>query len=150
MGVRAIPEGYHAVTPYLIVNDAKQALEFYKEGLGATELFRMDMGSRIGHAEFQIGDSRIMVSDEFPEAGAKSPKTLGGSPVLIHLYVDNVDTFVERAVGAGAKVIRPVADQFYGDRSGGFEDPFGHLWHVATHIEDVSPDEMQRRMAQMG
>lgn len=148
--VKAIPEGYHSVTPYLSVNGAAKALDFYKKALGAKELCRMDMpGGKIGHAEIQIGDSRIMLADEFPEMNFRSPKSLGGSPVNLHLYVEDVDSFSAKAVEAGLKVLRPVANQFYGDRSGQFEDPFGHTWSISTHKEDLSPEEMAKRMAEM-
>ena len=149
--VKAIPEGYHSVTPYLIFSGAGDAIAFYKRALGAEEVMRMaDPGGRIQHAEFKIGDSRIMLADEHPEIQALSPKTVGGSPVSIHLYVEDVDTAVEHAVAAGAKLIRPVADQFYGDRLGGIEDPFGYRWFIATHNEDLSMDEIRRRAAAQG
>jgi PhnB protein len=146
--VSPIPEGYPPVTPYLCVDDAAKALDFYKEVFGAEE--RMRMGSpdgRIGHAELGIGESVIMVADEFPDMGAVGPKTVGGTPVTIHLYVEDVDDTFARAIKAGAKEVRPVEDQFYGDRMGGLEDPFGHRWSVGTHIEDVSPEDMEQRMA---
>jgi PhnB protein len=147
--VRPIPKGYHTVTPILSVKGAAEALEFYKKAFGAQELMRFAQpDGRIGHAEIQIGDSRIMMADEFPEMNFRSPKSYGGTPVGIMLYTENVDAFVERAVGAGAKLVRPVQNQFYGDRTGSIEDPFGHSWHVATHVEDVPPDELQRRAAQ--
>jgi PhnB protein len=149
--VKAIPEGYHSVTPYLIFSGAGDAIAFYKRALGAEEVMRMaDPGGRIQHAEIKIGDSRIMLADEHPEIQALSPKTVGGSPVSIHLYVEDVDTAVEHAVAAGAKLIRPVADQFYGDRLGGIEDPFGYRWFIATHKEDLSMDEIRRRAAAQG
>ncbi len=144
--VRAIPEGYHSVTPYLIVDGAAKAIEFYKKVFGAEEMVRMPApGDRVGHAEIRIGDSMVMLADENPEMQARSPRSVGGSPIALLLYVENVDQTVERAVAAGAKLKRPVADQFYGDRMGGLEDPFGHQWYVATHIEDVSPEEMRKR-----
>ena len=144
--VKAIPEGYHAVTPYLIVNDGARAIEFYKKAFGATELFRMaGPDGKIGHAEIKIGDSPIMLADEVPAMGHRSPQSLGGSPVSILLYVEDVDAVFNQAVAAGAKVARPVADQFYGDRTGGVTDPFGHAWYIATHKEDVSLEEMQKR-----
>jgi PhnB protein len=144
--VRPVPEGYHTVTPYLCVNGAAQALDFYKKAFGAVEVMRMPQpDGRIGHADIRIGDSHVMLADEFQEMGHKSPKTLGGTPVQLALYVEDVDGFVDRAVKAGAKLIRPVEDQFYGDRAGAVEDPFGHSWHISTHVEDVSPDEMDRR-----
>jgi PhnB protein len=149
--VKAIPEGYHSVTPYLIFSGAGDAIAFYKRALGAEEVMRMaDPGGRIQHAEIKIGDSRIMLADEHPEIQALSPKTVGGSPVSIHLYIEDVDTAVEHAVAAGAKLIRPVADQFYGDRLGGIEDPFGYRWFIATHKEDLSMDEIRRRAAAQG
>jgi PhnB protein len=147
--VKPVPEGYRTVIPILSLKGAAEALEFYKKAFGARELMRFPQpDGRIGHAEIQIGDSRIMMADEFPEMNFKSPKSYGGSPVGLMLYVENVDTFVERAVAAGAKLVRPVQNQFYGDRTGSLEDPFGHSWHIATHIEDVPPDELQRRAAQ--
>jgi PhnB protein len=146
--VKPIPEGYHTVTPYMILNDASDAIAFYLVAFGAQEVMRMDdPGGRIHHAEISIGDSRIMLADEHPEIQALSPRTIGGSPVSIHLYVENVDAAVERAVAAGAKLIRPIADQFYGDRVGGIEDPFGYRWFVATHKEDLTLDEIGRRAA---
>jgi PhnB protein len=149
MSVKPIPEGYSSVTPYLIVKGAAEALEFYKKAFGATEVVRMKMGDKIGHAEIRIGNSMVMLADEAPEMGAKSPSSLGGSPVGLCIYLEDVDAAAQKATAAGAKVVRPVQDQFYGDRSGTFEDPFGHVWTIATHKEDVSPDEMKRRMAQM-
>jgi PhnB protein len=147
MPVKPIPDGYHTVTPYLIVNGAASALEFYKKAFGATELMRFPgPGGKIGHAEIRIGDSAIMLADEHPEMDARGPKTLGGSPVGILIYTEDVDAAAKRAVAAGAKVLRPVQDQFYGDRSGTFEDPYGHKWTIATHKEDVSVEEMQKRM----
>lgn len=146
--VQPIPQGYHTATPYLFVNGAAKAIEFYKRAFGATELFRMTQpDGKVGHAEIKIGDSPIMLADEFPEMGARSPQALGGSPVMIYLYVEDVDAVFTQAVAAGAKVTRPVKDQFYGDRSGGVTDPFGHLWYIATHKEDVSSEEMKRRAA---
>ncbi len=145
---KPIPDGYHTVTPYLILNAAGDAIAFYKRALGADEVLRMDDPSgKIHHAEIGIGGSRIMVADEHPEIQALSPKTIGGSPVSIHLYVEDVDAAVERAVAAGAKLIRPVADQFYGDRVGGIEDPFGYRWFIATHKEDLTMEEIRRRAA---
>ncbi len=143
---KPIPDGYHSVTPYLIVNGASAALDYYKRAFGATELFRMPAPEgKIGHAEIKIGDSPIMLADEFPEMGYKSPQSLGGSPVSIMIYVEDVDAVFKQAIAAGGKEQRPVKDQFYGDRSGTLEDPFGHVWHVATHTEDVSPEDMERR-----
>lgn len=149
--VKPIPDGYHSITPYLALSDANAAIEFYKKALGATELFRMPApDGKVGHAELQIGDSRIMVSSEYPEFGAQSAKTLGGTPIGLCIYVENVDALAERFVAAGGKVVRPVETQFYGDRSGQFLDPEGYKWTLATHVEDVSPEEMQRRMASQG
>ena len=148
---KPIPDGYHTATPYLIVKGAAQAIDFYKKAFGATELMRMPQpGGKIGHAEIKIGDSPIMLADESPDVGARSPQSIGGSPVSIMLYVEDVDRIFSQAVAAGAKVKRPVADQFYGDRTGGIEDPFGHLWYIATHKEDVSPEEMRKRAAAAG
>jgi PhnB protein len=149
--VKPIPEGYHTATAYLIIKDAARAIEFYKKAFGATELMRMTQpDGRVGHAEIKIGDSPIMLADEFPEMGSRSPQSLGGSPVSIYLYVVDVDGLAKRAVEAGAKLVRPVKDQFYGDRSGSVEDPFGHQWHIATHVEDVAPDEIDKRAAAAG
>ena len=146
MAVKAIPDGYNSVTPYLIISGAADAIDYYKKAFGATELMRMPApGGTVGHAEIKIGDSPIMLADEFPEMGYKSPQTLGGSPVSIMIYVADVDSVFNQAIAAGGKVQRPVKDQFYGDRSGTLEDPFGHVWHVATHKEDVSAEEMERR-----
>jgi PhnB protein len=146
--VKPIPDGYHSVTPYLIIKDAADAIEFYKKAFGATELFRMAQpDGKIGHAEIKIGDSPIMLSDEHPDMKFFGPKTLGGSPVSILLYVDDVDAVFKRALGAGAEEQSPVQDKFYGDRSGSLVDPFGHIWHISTHTEDVSPEEMDKRAA---
>ena len=150
MSVKPIPDGYASVTPYLIINGAAQALDFYKKVFNATERMRMPTpDGKIGHAEIQIGNSVIMIADECPERGAKSPHTIGGTPVRIHLYVANSDEVYTKAVAAGATQLQPVKNQFYGDRSGGFTDPFGHSWYVSTHIEDVSPDELKKRMEAM-
>ena len=144
--VQPIPEGYHSVTPYLTLEGAANAIEFYKKAFGATELFRMaDPRGKIGHAEIRIGNSAIMLSDEFPDMGARGPYALGGSPVKLYLYVENVDRVVEQAVAAGAKITQPVDNKFYGDRSGAVTDPYGHTWYVATHVEDVAPDELRKR-----
>ena len=149
MAVNPIPAGYHSVTPYLVVRDAARAIDFYTHAFGAKELFRMEApGNKIGHAEIKIGDSPVMLADENPERGAKSPDALGGSPVHLMIYVEDVDTVFKRALGAGGKETQPLKDQFYGDRSGSLTDPFGHSWTVATHVEDVAPEEMQRRMAE--
>jgi PhnB protein len=146
--VKPIPDGYHTATPYLIVQGAAQAIDFYKAAFGATELFRMEgPGGKIGHAEIKIGDSPIMLADEHPDMGAVSPTTLGGSPVHMLLYVADVDAAFPRAVDAGAEISRPLQNQFYGDRSGTVKDPFGHTWTIATHVEDVPPEEMQARAA---
>jgi PhnB protein len=146
--VNPIPEGYHSLTPYLLVHDAARAIDFYKSVFGATERMRMPApGGRISHAELLIGDSTVMLADENAEMGALSPKTVGGSPVMLMVYVEDVDDVFGRAVAAGGRATRAVADQFYGDRTGGFDDPFGHKWYVATHIEDVSPEELARRAA---
>ena len=149
--VKAIPEGFEGATPYLSIQGAAAAIEFYKKAFGATETTRMTSpDGRIGHAEIKIGKAHIMLADEHPEIGFLSPKTLGGSPVGIHVYVEDVDALAAKAEAAGAKVRRPVADQFYGDRTAQFEDPFGHTWHFATHKEDVSPEEMQKRASAAG
>jgi PhnB protein len=146
MSIKPVPEGYRTATPYLIVKGAAEAIEFYKRAFGATEMLRMaDPQGKVGHAEIRIGDSVIMLADEHPGMGYRGPHTLGGSSVSILLYLEDVDDVFERAVRAGGKVLRPVADQFYGDRSGTLEDPFGHVWTVATHVEDVAPEEMKRR-----
>jgi PhnB protein len=146
MAVKPIPEGYHSVTPYLVMRDAARAIEFYKRALGATELFRFDApGGRIGHAEIRIGDSVVMLADEYPDMGHRGPQSLGGSAVSLMVYVDDVDTQFARAVDAGAKVRQALKDQFYGDRSGTIEDPFGHVWTLATHKEDLSSEEMMKR-----
>jgi PhnB protein len=150
MAVKAIPDGYHSVTPYLIIRGAGKAIDYYKEVFGATEIMRMpDPSGKIGHAELKIGDSPIMLADEFPEMGYLSPEGRGGTPVSLMLYVPDADAIVEKAVATGAKVVKAVADQFYGDRNGTISDPFGHVWTIATHKEDVSVDEMKRRMEQM-
>jgi PhnB protein len=146
MPVQPIPPGYHTATPYLIVQGAAEALEFYKKAFGAVEKMRVPgPGGKIMHAEIQIGDSRIMLADEFPGMGARSPQTIGGTSASILLYVQKVDAVFARAIAAGAKTVRDVKDQFYGDRAGTLTDPFGHLWTISTHVEDVPPDEMNRR-----
>jgi PhnB protein len=151
MAVHHIPEGYHSVTPYLVVDGAAAALEFYTKAFGATELMRMPApGGKIGHAEIMIGDSHVMLADEHPEQGHVGPKTVGGTPVGLMIYVPDVDTMFKTALSLGATETRPVEDQFYGDRMGSLKDPFGHNWMIATHIEDVSPEEMEKRMAAMG
>jgi PhnB protein len=149
--VQPIPEGYPQVTPYLCVNGATAAIQFYADVFGATERMRLPgPDDTIGHAEILIGDSLIMVSDEAPDLGIQSPTTIGGTPVTLSVYVEDVDAVFDRAIQAGATSLRPVEDQFYGDRSGQFRDPFGHRWNVATHIEDVDAEEMQRRASMMG
>ncbi len=143
--VKKIPEGYHSITPALIVKDGNAAIEFYKNGFGAEERNRMKSpDGRIGHAELKIGDSIVMLTDEFPEMKCLSPKSIGGSPVSMYVYVEDVDAVFSRAVSAGAKVLDPVNDQFWGDRHGRIEDPFGHLWSIATHKKDLSPEEMKK------
>jgi PhnB protein len=145
-----IPQGMHSVTPHLVCAGAAKAIDFYKQAFGAEETARMPgPDGRLMHAAVKIGDSQVMLVDEMPEWGALGPKSLKGSPVTIHLYVEDVDGFVARAVKAGAKVTMPVADQFWGDRYGKLEDPFGHHWSVATHVRDVSADEMKKAMHAM-
>jgi PhnB protein len=145
--VKPIPEGYHSITPYLFVKGAVAAIDFYKSVFGATEVVRM-MGpnGKVMHAELKIGDSIVMLADENPPTGIMSPQTVGGFSVGMHLYVENVDAVIQRAVESGAKLLHPIKNQFYGDRSGSLLDPFGHMWSVATHVEDVSPEEMRKRM----
>jgi PhnB protein len=146
MTTKPIPEGYRTATPYLIIKGAADAIEFYKRAFGATEMLRMaDPQGRVGHAEIKIGDSVIMLADEHPDMGYRGPRSLGGSSVSILLYLEDVDEVFARAVKAGAKPLREVTNQFYGDRSGTLEDPFGHVWTVATHVEDVPPEELERR-----
>ena len=147
MAVKPIPDGYHTVTPYITCKGAAKALDFYKTAFGAKEIMRYDMGGTIGHAEVRIGDSVVMLSDEFPQMGAVSPKTLGGTPFGLCIYLPDVDAAVAKAVAAGCTIERPLQNQFYGDRSATLLDPFGHKWTLATHVEDVSPEEMKRRMA---
>ena len=144
--VDPIPTDYPRVSPYLCIDGAADAIRFYTHVFGAAERMRIPAPEgKIGHAELTIGDSVIMVADEYPEMGVLGPRTVGGTPVTLHVYVPDVDAAYERAVAAGAKALRPVANQFYGDRSGTFEDPFGHRWYIASHVEDVDPDEMARR-----
>jgi PhnB protein len=144
-----IPEGYHSITPYLIVSGAAEALEWYKQALDATEVMRMPgSDGKLMHAEFKVGDSPVMMADEHPDLGFVGPETLGGAAVSLYLYVDDVDAVFKRAVGAGAMEVRPVSDQSYGDRCGTLQDPYGHTWSIATHVEDLTPDELQQRMAQ--
>jgi len=146
--VKPRPEGYHSVTPYLVVDDAKAAIDFYTRALGAKEKFRLPMGDRIGHAEIIIGDSHIMLADEFPEMDHLGPKSRGGTTVSLMVYVDDVDSAFRQALEAGATEKRPVENQFWGDRMGTLTDPFGHMWSLATTVEEVGPEEMQRRMAE--
>jgi PhnB protein len=150
MTVIAIPEGQEGITPYLCVDDGAAAIDFYTKVLGGVETLRMDApGGKIGHAELTVGKSKIMLSDEYEEMGVLSPKTIGGSPVTLSLYVEDVDAVAARFLEHGGRTMRPVANQFYGDRSGQFLDPFGHRWNIATHIEDVSHEEMQRRAKEL-
>ena len=150
MPAKPIPDGYHTVTPYLVVNGGAEAIEFYKKAFGATELLRMPgPNGRLGHAEIRIGDSPIMLADACPEMGARDPQALGGTAVSILLYVKDVDAMVPQAIAAGATVVRPLQDQFYGDRSCTLSDPFGHVWTIATHKEDVPPEELNRRMMEL-
>jgi PhnB protein len=143
-----VPEGYHSVTPYLAIDGAAAAIAFYKQAFGATEVMRIaGPAGKVGHAEIEIGGSRIMLADEYPDMGFRSPKAYGGSPVGLHLYIADVDAVARQAVAAGAKELRPVKDQFYGDRSGSIEDPFGHVWHIATRKENLSEGELKRRAA---
>ena len=146
MSVKHVPEGYHSVTPYLAVKDAAAAIDWYREALGATEVMRMEDGGRVVHAEIKVGDSMIMLSDEWEEGGHLAPDTLGGTSVGLMVYLEDVDAVFARAIDKGATETRPVADQFYGDRTGTLVDPFGHRWFLSTHIEDVSPEELERRM----
>ncbi len=147
---KAIPDGYTSLTPYLSLRDAAQAIEFYKAALGATELYRLPMpGGKVAHAELQVGNARFMVADEMPDWGNKSARTYGGSPMGLCVYTENVEALAERFVKAGGKLLRPLENQFYGDRTGQFEDPEGYKWTLAQHVEDVSPEEMQRRMDKM-
>jgi PhnB protein len=142
----SVPKGYHAVTPYLRIKGAEKAIEFYKAAFDATEMYRLTMGRRIGHAELEIAGSRIMLSDEFPDVGAIGPKTLKGTTITLALYVENADAIIARAVAAGAKVRMPAQDMFYGDRSGQIVDPFGHVWSIQQRLAKVSPQEMQKRL----
>ena len=151
MAVKPIPDNYPRVTPYLCIKGAAQAIDFYKKAFGATERMRMDApGGTIGHAEIDIAGALVMLADEYPDIGFLSPQTIGGSPVVIHMYVADVDAFCKRAVDAGATIVRPVADQFYGDRNGTLRDPYGHVWSVASHIEDLTPEEMKKRGDALG
>jgi PhnB protein len=155
MATKTVPEGYHTLSPYLTVDDAARAIDYYVSAFGAKELGRMEApGGKIGHAELEVGDSRIMLSDSFPQASTRPPKELGGTSVSVFMYVEDVDAVVKQAVEAGATITMEVADQFWGDRYGAITDPFGHVWSIATHVEDVPPDEMAERakaaMAAMG
>jgi PhnB protein len=143
--VKPIPEGQEAVIPYLICKNAEAAIDSYKRAFGAEELMRMGEPGKVGHCEMKIGNARFMLADEFPDSGALSPESIGGTPVSLYVYVENIDSFADKAIAEGLKVIRPVADQFYGDRSGYFEDPFGHKWGFATHVEDLTPEQMAER-----
>ena len=145
--VKPIPEGYHSVTPYLICNGAAKAIDFYKKAFGATELFRMEHEGKVGHAEIKIGDSPIMLADEQPSMGYVGPQAIGGTPVSLMIYVPDVDKIYKQAISSGGVELKALQDQFYGDRSGTLKDPFGHIWTVATHKEDVTPEEMNKRIA---
>ena len=150
MPVKPIPEGYHSVTPYLIVKGGANAIEFYKKAFGATEIMRFEgPGGALGHAEIRIGNSPVMLADEYPDMGFRSPQTLGGAGVSLMVYVEQVDAVFQRAIAAGAKELRAVQNQFYGDRSGTLQDPFGHVWTISTHVEDIPPEEMHRRSQEM-
>jgi PhnB protein len=150
MAVKAVPDGYHSVTLYLIVDGAADAIDFYKKAFDAEEVLRMPMGDRIGHAEIRIGDSILMLSDEWPDYGMLGPKGRGGPTSTMMLYVEDCDALFGQALAAGATEVRPVQNQFYGDRSGTVADPFGHHWTLSTHVEDVSKEELRRRVAEMG
>ena len=146
MAAKPIPDGYHSVTPYLIVQGAAGAIEFYKKAFGASELMRFGgLDGKIGHAEIRIGNSPVMLADEYPDMGFRSPQALGGAGVSLMVYVEQVDAVFKRAIAAGAKELRPLTNQFYGDRSGTLQDPFGHVWTIATHVEDIAPEEMRKR-----
>jgi len=146
--VKAVPDGYEGATPYLICKNAEAAIDFYVRAFGAVELFRIGEPGMVGHAEIKLGSAIIMLADEYPPLGALSPETIGGSPVTLMVYVEDVDEFTEKAVAEGLQVLRPVEDQFYGDRVGHFVDPFGHKWSFATHLEDLTPGEIGRRAAE--
>lgn len=145
MATKPVPDGYHTATPYLILDGAASAIDFYKRAFGATELTRYEDKGRIGHAEIKVGDSVIMMADEYPEIGYKNPKAYGGTPVSIMLYLTDVDAQFKQAVDAGARVLRPLENQFYGDRTATIEDPFGHVWTMATHVEDLTHDQIMQR-----
>jgi PhnB protein len=146
--VKSVPEGYPSLSPYLIVRDGAAAIDFYQKVFGATLRMKLDApGGRVGHAELEIGNGLVMLADEHPEMGALAPTTIGGTPVGLHLYLEDVDAVAKKAIAAGATLKRPVENQFYGDRLGSIIDPFGHLWHISTHVEDVPPDEIGRRAA---
>jgi PhnB protein len=150
MSVSPVPAGYHTLTPYLIVDGAARALAWYTEAFGAREVMRLSApGGKVGHAEIEIGDSRVMLADESPAMNAKAPGAFGGSPVSLHLYVPEVDATIAQAVASGATIKNQPEDKFYGDRLGTVVDPFGHTWHISTHIEDVTVEEIKRRMAKM-
>jgi PhnB protein len=149
--VKRIPDGMHSVTPHLVCAGASDAIEFYKQAFGAVETARMPgPGGKLMHASIRIGDSTVMLVDDFPDHGSHDPKSLKGSPVVIHLYVEDADAVAARAAAAGAKITMPVADMFWGDRYGQLEDPFGHRWSIGTHVRDVTPEEMQQAMCKMG
>ena len=146
MAVSPIPEGYHSITPYLVMKNAAAAIEFYKKAFGAVELFRMPApGGKVGHAEIKIGDSPVMLADEYPDMGFKGPESLGGTPVILMIYVNDVDKIYPQAIAAGGKELRPLQTQFYGDRSGTLTDPFGHMWTICTHVEDIPEEELAKR-----
>ena len=148
--IKPVPDGYPSLTPYLIVSDGAAAIEFYRKAFGAGLRLKLDApGGRVGHAELEIGNGLVMLADEHPEMGALAPTTIGGTPVGLHLYLEDVDAVAKKAIAAGATLKRPVENQFYGDRLGSIIDPFGHLWHISTHVEDVSPEEIGRRAAAM-
>ncbi|WP_027150736.1 VOC family protein [Methylobacter tundripaludum] len=146
MTIKPIPDGYHSITPYLMIKGASEAIEFYKRAFGATEIFRLSHpNGQIGHAEIKIGDSSVMLADPCEQGAFRTPQSLGGSSVALHVYVKDVDAQFAQAVSAGAKAVKPVFDQFYGDRTGTLQDPFGHIWFLATHKEDIAPEEISRR-----
>jgi PhnB protein len=149
MSVPPIPKGYHSVTPYIICKNAGEAIEFYKKAFGAKEIMRLMGGDKVMHADIQIGNSHVMIADEFPEMGAISPESLGGTPVNLLLYVEDVDTFAQRAVAAGIREVQPIQNQFYGDRSGCFVDPFGHRWSIATQVEVLNNEEVEQRFQKL-